>query len=367
MEFRYSRFDAELAQLADVLRNLERVFNELLLLTDGDVDESLKHLERIGKRYGWFNAKFGIEDFKRWLERRGIVQARGAGPGQGAGAKLGARGERSLRNQALETIFEGLEADARGDHRTRTPGSGGERTSETRPWSFGDPTHAIDFNASLRNAYSRSGSFELGEDDLEVFETEHNTSCATVLLLDISHSMVLYGEDRITPAKRVAMALCELIKSRYPKDALHVVLFGDEAKEVAIADLPYVGAGPYHTNTRDGLRRAREILRRAKCANKQILMITDGKPSALTEDDGTIYKNSFGLDRRVVNKTLEEAGQCRRLGIPITTFMLTEDPGLVDFVERFTAENHGRAFYSSASDVSSFVLVDYVRNRRRRA
>ncbi|MBL8727965.1 MAG: hypothetical protein JNM25_06010 [Planctomycetes bacterium] len=364
MDSRYTRFDPELARLGELLAKLERIFHELLLFTDGDVDAALEHLERIGARYRWFNAQFTIDDFRRWLERRGIVQP--AGGGAGARPTLGARGERALRNQALETIFQGLRPDAKGDHRTRAPGAGGERTSETRPWQFGDPTGAIDFNRSFGNAFARSGSFQLGEDDLEVFETEHNTSCATVLLLDISHSMILYGEDRITPAKRVALALCELIKSRYPKDSLHVVLFGDDAREVAVADLPYVGAGPYHTNTREGLRRAREILRRAKSANKQILMITDGKPSALTEPDGTIYKNPMGLDRRVVNKTLEEAGQCRRLGIPITTFMLTQDPSLVDFVERFTAENHGRAFYSSADDISSFVLVDYVRNRRRR-
>lgn len=364
MQYRYSRFDPELARLQELLDKLERIFHELLLFTDGDVDAALQHLDRIGKRYRWFNDRFGIDDFRRWLERRGIVQSTGV---PGGGLRLGARGERGLRQQALETIFQGLRPDARGDHRTLLPGSGGERTSETRPWRFGDPTHAIDFNSSFKNAFARSGSFQLGESDLEVYELEHNTSCATVLLLDISHSMVLYGEDRITPAKRVALALCELIKSRYPKDSLHVVLFGDEAREVAVADLPYVGAGPYHTNTRAGLRRAREILRRARNANKQILMITDGKPSALTEADGSIYKNPAGLDRRIVNKTLEEAGQCRRLGIPITTFMLTEDPYLVQFVERFTAENHGRAFYSSADDISSFVLVDFVRNRRSRS
>lgn len=364
MEYRYARFDVEFERLKELLERLERVFNELLLLTDGDVDQALKHLERVARRYGWFNESFGIDDFRRWLEQRGFVRPAASG---GAASGLGARGARALRTQAFETIFEGLDADARGEHRTRAAGEGGERTSETRAWRFGDAAHAIDFNASLRNAYARSGGFELADDDLEVFETEHNTSCATVLLLDVSHSMVLYGEDRITPAKRVAMALCELIKTRYPKDALHVVLFGDEAWEVSIGDLAHVGAGPYHTNTRDGLIRAREILRRAKCANKQILMITDGKPSALTERDGKVYKNSFGLDRRVVNKTLEEAAQCRRLGIAITTFMLTQDPSLVEFVERFTEENRGRAFYASAEDVSSFVLVDYVRNRRGRA
>ncbi len=362
MDFRYSRFDPELAELAQLLEKLEKIFNELLLFTDGDVDRALEHLDRIGRRYGWFDEKFSIDDFKRFIERRGLVRS-GVG---GASLTLATSGERALRTQAFETIFSGLAKDARGDHRIRKTGEGGERTAETRPWTFGDAPDSIDFSASLKNAFARRGDFELAEDDLEVFETEHVSSCATVLLLDVSHSMVLYGEDRITPAKRVALALCELITTRYPKDSLHVVLFGDDAWEVPLHELAHVGAGPYHTNTREGLRRAQEILRRAKCANRQILMITDGKPSALSENDGTIYKNPFGLDRRVVNKTLEEAVHCRRLGIPITTFMLTDDPALVEFVERFTAENHGRAFFSRPDDLSAFVLVDFVRNRRRR-
>ncbi len=314
MHYRYTAFDLETERLRELLPQLERIFQELLLMTDGDVEAALQHLQRIGDRYGWFDERFTVEDFHQWLERRGLIRNE---PGvAGPRAVLSSRGERALRSQALETIFAGLRPDSRGDHRTRHPGDHGERTSETRPWQFGDPAQAIDFGASLRNAYARSGSFGLSQDDLEVFETEHNTSCATVLLLDISHSMILYGEDRITPAKRVALALCELIQSRYRKDTLDVVLFGDEARQVPLAELPYVGAGPYHTNTRDGLRRAREILRRSKTQNRQIMMITDGKPSALTEPDGTVYKNPNGLDRRIVNKTLEEAGQCRRWESP---------------------------------------------------
>ena len=178
--------------------------------------------------------------------------------------------------------------------------------------------------------------------------------------------MILYGEDRITPAKRVALALCELITTRYPKDSLNVLLFGDAAKEVSMAEIPYLSAGPYHTNTKAGLELAREILRKKKQLNRQIFMLTDGKPSALTERNGEIYKNPFGLDRRIVNKTLEEADNCRRLGIPITTFMLTTDPLLVDFVDRFTKANRGRAYYSDLESLGSFVLVDYMRNKRRR-
>jgi uncharacterized protein with von Willebrand factor type A (vWA) domain len=185
-------------------------------------------------------------------------------------------------------------------------------------------------------------------------------------MVDVSHSMILYGEDRITPAKRVALALCELITTRYPRDSLHVVLFGDTAWEVSWDRLPYIGVGPFHTNTRAGLQLAQEILRRKKQSNRQIFMITDGKPSALTEPDGSIYKNPFGLDRRIVNKTLDEAANCRRLGIPVTTFMLTDDYPLVEFVERFTRANRGRAYYSQPDRLGDFVFVDYIRNRKRR-
>jgi uncharacterized protein with von Willebrand factor type A (vWA) domain len=221
----------------------------------------------------------------------------------------------------------------------------------------------------VTNAVRRGGLDELSfaEEDLRVHESEHHASCATALLIDVSHSMILYGEDRITPAKDVALALCELIRTRYPKDLLEVIVFGDEAWRVPVAELPWLQVGPWHTNTRAGLQLARALLRRAPQANRQILMLTDGKPSALTERDGTLYKNPFGLDRRIVNKTLEEAEACRRHSIPITTFMLTEDPLLVDFVERFTKANKGRAFYSRLGTLGGFVLVDYLRNRKRRA
>jgi uncharacterized protein with von Willebrand factor type A (vWA) domain len=270
-----------------------------------------------------------------------------------------------LRAGALETLFGGLASDARGEHRVQHAGPGPERLSETRAFQFGDPLHMVDATASLKAALARTGELELSEEDLRVCETEHLSSCATVLMIDVSHSMVLYGEDRITPAKRVALALVELIRKSYPKDALRVILFGDEATEVPIERIPYVSAGPHHTNTKAGIELAREILRKERQANRQIVMLTDGKPSALTERDGTVYKNPFGLDRRIVNKTLEEADHCRRLGIPITTFMLTSDPTLVEFVETFTEVNHGRAYYSQLDQLGSYVLVDYVRNKRR--
>jgi uncharacterized protein with von Willebrand factor type A (vWA) domain len=209
-------------------------------------------------------------------------------------------------------------------------------------------------------------NISMSEEDIEVYETEHATSCATALLIDISHSMVLYGEDRITPAKKVAIALAELIKQKFPRDELYVISFGDEAKLISEAELPFLDVGPYHTNTRDGLRLARRMLRRTGNINKQIFMVTDGKPSAMFEENGVLYKNSFGLDPKIINKTLDEALALRREKIPISTFMIAQDPYLIDFVEELTKTNHGRAYYSGLGDLGQFVLVDYVRNRRKK-
>lgn len=361
MDWRYSRHEPGLAALAERLKRLDGIYRELLLRTDGDVEDALEVLGQVGKRYRLFDAQLSLEDFKRWLEERGKVERRPDGQ-----LVMTRRGEQELRAGALETLFAGLANDTRGDHRVNAAGPGPERMSETRAFEFGDALHLVDPAESLKASLVRTGVLDaLEEQDLRVAETEHLSSCSTVLMIDVSHSMVLYGEDRITPAKRVALALVELIRRRYPKDALRVILFGDEAREVPVDEIPYVSAGPFHTNTKAGLELAREILRRERQTNRQIVMLTDGKPSALTERDGTIYKNPFGLDRRIVNKTLEEADHCRRLGIPITTFMLTDDPTLVEFVETFTEVNHGRAYYSQLDQLGSYVLVDYIRNKRR--
>lgn len=363
MAFRYSKYDPALEELRQRIQRIERVFRHLLLALGGDVDEALRNLERIGRRYGLFDERFGIEDFKRWIERNKTVARSGEG-----GYTLAAAGERALRSESLDLIFSKLRGGLAGEHRVPALGDGGESSSETRAWSFGDDLARLDAPGTLRNAVRRGSAdaIDVREEDFEVFQTEAAASCATVLLVDVSHSMILYGEDRITPAKRVALALAELIHTRYPKDSLDVVLFGDRAWRVDVAELPYVTVGPWHTNTREGLQVARDILRRKQHGNRQIFMVTDGKPSALTELDGALYKNPFGLDERVVNKTLEEAAYCRRLGIQITTFMLTQDPGLVEFVERFTREARGRAYYSGLDGLSSSVFVDYLRNRRRR-
>jgi Ca-activated chloride channel homolog len=363
MDFRYSQYDPRADDLRKRIADLEKLFRHLVLALSGDVEQALRHLERIGKRLGLLDRGFGIDDFRRWLERDDVVRA---APGEQA--LLTSRGERTLRSESLDLIFSRMRKGEAGDHRVPALGEGLDRTSETREWAFGDDLSLLDPTGSLREAARRSdaGEIELREDDLRVFETESTASCATVLLVDVSHSMVLYGEDRITPAKRVALALVELIETRYPKDSIEVVLFGDHAWRVPVEELPYVSVGPYHTNTREGLQLARDLLRRKRHSNRQIFLLTDGKPSALTEIDGTLYKNPFGLDRRVVNKTLEEAAYCRRLGLQITTFMLTDDPTLVSFVDDFTRACAGRAYYTGLDRLGSFVFVDYLRNRKRR-
>ena len=254
---------------------------------------------------------------------------------------------------------------------TRSPTKAAAPTNSCRnggPFAFGDNFRAIDYSASLFNSITRSGDLglDMSERDLEVYESERMTSCATVLMIDVSHSMILYGEDRITPAKQVAMAFTELILTKYPKDDLNIVLFGDTAEQVSIKDLPYIGVGPYHTNTQDGLRMARRILMAKKHVNKQIFMITDGKPSMITRANGQLYRNPMGLDPMIVNRTLDEAVICRKKKIPITTFMVTDDRYLQKFVERLTELNRGRAYYASVDDLGSFMLSDFVNNRRRR-
>ena len=198
-----------------------------------------------------------------------------------------------------------------------------------------------------------------------MFEQEHLSACATVLMVDVSHSMILYGEDRITPAKKIALALAQLIQTRYPKDTLDVVLFGDDAAQVRLRDLVKVQAGPFHTNTKAGLQLAQRVLASRKGVNKQIFMITDGKPSAIREH-GRLYKNPFGLDPKIVNKTLEEAAYCRRKRVTITTFMLAADAPLLDFVRRLTELNHGRLYETDPQNLGTYVFRDFVRNRRKR-
>jgi Ca-activated chloride channel family protein len=361
MRHQYLYLDPALIQAILAGLDLLRLFNQLVLASGGDVEEAMDWMRYL-QAEGHIPQEIDLEQFFASLEDQNLVGRDGEG-----GLQLTTGGERRIRRSAFEEIFSSLDRAGPGYHPIRGAGEGIERLPETRPYHFGDDVHLLDSARSLQNAFRRDSGddFSLMEEDLEVYETEHLTSCATVVAIDISHSMILYGEDRITPAKMVALALTELITSKYPKDDLSVVLFGDRAEQVFLSEIPYIQAGPYHTNTRDALQLSRSILARQKQPNKQIFLITDGKPSAITEG-GRIYKNPFGLDMRIVNLTLEEADLCRRQRVVITTFMLATDTMLTQFVEKLTQINRGRAYFASPYNLGEFILADYIRNRRRR-
>jgi Ca-activated chloride channel family protein len=361
MRHQYLYLDPELIKALLAGLDLLRLFNQLVLATGGDVEEAMDWMRYL-QQQGHLPEEIDLEQFFASLENQNLVGRDGEGSLQ-----LTTGGERKIRRSAFEEIFSTLDKSGPGYHAVRASGEGIERLPETRPYSFGDDVHLLDSSRSLQNAFRRGqgDEFSLLEEDLEIHETEHLTSCATVVAIDISHSMILYGEDRITPAKTVALALTELITTKYPKDHLSVILFGDQAEQVFLSEIPYIQAGPYHTNTRDALQLSRSILARQKQPNKQIFLVTDGKPSAITEN-GRIYKNPFGLDMRIVNLTLEEADLCRRQKVVITTFMLATDTMLTQFVEKLTQINRGRAYFASPHNLGEFILADYIRNRRRR-
>lgn len=360
MRHRFRHLDPALLQAVLAGMQLQELFNQLLLASGGDVEQAMDWMRHLQDR-GILDESIDLEAFFEALEREGVLE-RGEASG---GSRLTPAGERLLRESAFDEIFGNLEKAGPGFHAVRAAGDGVERLPETRPYRFGDDVHLIDSVRSLHNALKRTqGELELAEQDLEVAETEHLTSCATVVAIDVSHSMILYGEDRITPARKVALALTELIRRRYDKDDLDVVQFGDRAERIPLSEIAHLDAGPYHTNTREALQLSRGLLARRKQPNKQIILITDGKPSAITQG-GQVYKNPFGLDIKIVNLTLEEADLCRRQRVVITTFMLATDPPLVDFVEKLTKINRGRAFYTSPYQLGEFILADYIENRRR--
>jgi Ca-activated chloride channel family protein len=266
-------------------------------------------------------------------------------------------GFKSLRN-----LLGSLGKSSFGRHDTRDLATGIEASGASRTYEFGD-TLNLDITATLSSAIQREGlSLPLNIEyaDLQVHQCEYQSSCATVLMLDCSHSMILYGEDRFTPAKKVAMALSHLIRTQYPGDSLSLVLFHDSAEEVPLSQLARVKVGPYYTNTREGLRMAQRILQRQRKDMKQIVMITDGKPSALTLEDGRIYKNAFGLDPLVVSQTLEEVSKCKRAGVLINTFMLASDYGLVQFVQKVTEMCRGKAYFTTPYTLGQYLLMDYM-------
>lgn len=360
--YRFSQFIP--SESLPAFDKLLKIFQELLVYTSGDVREALSWLTELDKEYKLTDENYSMADFIQDLIDKGYIRQE---EGDNGGFVPSAKMEVAIRRKALEDIFGQLKKTRRGQHNTRYGGRGDEVTSELRPFEFGDQLDKLAVSESLLNAQVNHGidEFKLTQEDLEVYETHYQAQMSTVLMIDISHSMILYGEDRITPAKKVAMALSELITTRYPKDTLDIIVFGDDAWQIEIKDLPYLQVGPYHTNTVAGLELAMDLLRRRRNPNKQIFMITDGKPTCIKKGK-KYYKNSFGLDRMIVNRTLTLATQCRKLNIPVTTFMIAQDPYLVNFVDQFTRANNGKAFYSSLSGLGEFILMDYKNNKRKK-
>ena len=338
------------------------IFMQMLTYTSGDVSESLQWMNELDKQYNLTDDEYGMGDFIDDLKQNGYIKDDNP---QGK-IEITAKSEQTIRKRSLEEIFGKLKKSKQGDHNTRKPGQGDEISPDFRPFQFGDLLEQIDFTESIRNAQINHGidSFNMQEDDLQIRETDYKAQTSTVLMIDISHSMILYGEDRITPAKKVAMALSELIQTKYPKDTLDIVVFGNDAWPIEVKDLPYLQVGPYHTNTVAGLELAMDILRRRKNSNKQIFMITDGKPTCL-KIGKKYYKNSFGLDRKVVNRCINLAAQCKKLKIPITTFMIASDPYLQKFVTEFTETNNGIAFFASLDKLGAFIFKDFESGKRK--
>ena len=347
-----------------VFDQLMRLFKELLVHTSGNVSEALSWLTQLDKQYNITNAEYGMADFIQDLIDKGYIQQEGNG---NPNFKPSSKMEIAMRRQALEDIFGQLKKSKRGNHSTNFSGSGDEFTSELKPYEFGDSLDNLAVSESLKNAQINHGidDFQLTHNDLEMYETYYQSQMSTVLMIDISHSMILYGEDRITPAKKVAMALSELITTKYKKDSLDIIVFGNDAWEIKMKDLPYLEVGPYHTNTVAGLELAMNILRKRKNPNKQIFMITDGKPTCIKKGK-KYYKNAFGLDKQILSRTMALAVKCRKLQIPVTTFMIARDEWLVRFVDNFTKANNGKAYYSSLDGLGQFVFKDYKNNKLRR-
>ncbi len=362
--FFFKEFEAKAIAPFDALFD---IFKELITHTSGDFDEAIAWLRELDKEYQLTDENYTIDDFIAELKEKGYIREEIDSDGTG-NMGITAKTERAIRQTALDQIFGNIRKSASGNHKSKASGPSDELTGEFRSYQFGDGLEKISVTESLKNAQVRHGigDFELNEDDLVVEDSQFNAQMSTVLMIDISHSMILYGEDRITPAKKVAMALAELITTRYPKDTLDILVFGNDAWRISIQDLPYLKVGPYHTNTVAGLQLAMDMLRRKKNSNKQIFMITDGKPSCVRERDGRYYMNSNGLDPYITEQCYTQAAQARKLHIPITTFMIARDPYLQQFVDAFTEANQGKAFYTGLKGLGEMIFHDYANNRKKR-
>jgi Ca-activated chloride channel family protein len=308
-----------------------------------------------------------LEKLGRKLMEEGYVSAQGGDGQRSPSMQITDRSLDFLGFKAFKELLGSLGRSSFGAHDTRDLATGVDASGGAKPYEFGD-TLNLDASQTLFSALRREGlqmPLEIGYQDLHVHQSEYQSSCATVLMLDCSHSMILYGEDRFTPAKRVALALAHLIRTQYPGDSLRFVLFHDTAEETRLGELARLQVGPHYTNTRDGLILAQRLLAQEKKDMKQIIMITDGKPSALTLDDGRIYKNAFGLDPLVLARTFEEVNRCKRQGIMINTFMLANDFALVNFVRKVTEICRGKAYFATPYNLGSYLMMDYMTRKTR--
>jgi Ca-activated chloride channel homolog len=360
--FRFKNFTTE---PKSKFEELFKIFKQLITHTSGDVKEALEWFKELDKEYELTNKDYTFDDFIADLKKQGYLRDKKDGKG---GMAITPKTEQAIRNNALEHVFGKLKKGTSGNHKTKFTGKNGDEvSSDLRAYEFGDSPQSIAMIESLKQAQINHGldDFRLTENDLLVGEQEYKTQTATVLMIDISHSMILYGEDRITPAKMVAMAMAEMIKRNYSKDSLDIVVFGDDAWTIQLKDLPYLQVGPFHTNTVAGLELAMAILRKKKASNKHIFMITDGKPSCIKEN-GRYYKNSNGLDRRIVNKCLTLAASCKRSKIEITTFMVARDNYLKSFIDEFTEANQGKAYFTGLKGLGEMVFRDYANKKNKK-
>ena len=366
----YDDFDGEYT-----MENLREALKRALEMSDlsPEMREQLDQLEAEGQLDEF------LDKLIARMQEEGLISTNGQpmpGPGEGSADnqppgqvrfEVTDKSLDFLGYKALRDLLGSLGKASFGRHDTRDLATGIESSGATRPYEFGD-TLNLDITATLSSAIQRNGltlPLELETRDLQVHQCEYQSSCATVVMLDCSHSMILYGEDRFTPAKRVAMALSHLIRTQYPGDSLSLVLFHDSAEQLPISQLPRVRVGPHYTNTCEGLRLSQRILAGQRKDMKQIVMITDGKPSALTLPDGRVYKNAFGLDPMVISATLEEVSRCRRAGILINTFMLASDYALMQFVQQVTKMCKGKAYFTTPDTLGEYLLADYMTNKTR--
>jgi Ca-activated chloride channel family protein len=363
--------------LEDLKNAIQRALEQGSLFDDQQMEEMMQQLqnlspEQMDKLLERLVQKM-VDEGHVTIEEKPEQQPQQSRPGVGKGSETKVKFELTDKSldflgfKTLKDLLGSLGKSSFGRHDTRDLATGIETSGSSKQYEFGD-TLNLDVSTTLFSAIKREGvkvPLDLDYSDLHVHQCEYQSSCATVLMLDCSHSMILYGEDRFTPAKKVALALAHLIRTQYPGDSLRCVLFHDSAEELDISQLARVQVGPYYTNTRDGLILAQRLLSQEKKDMRQIVMITDGKPSALTLEDGRMYRNAFGLDPLVISRTLEEVNRCKKQGILINTFMLASDYGLVNFVQKVTEICRGKAYFTTPYTLGQYLLMDYMNRKTR--